>query len=132
MTAELVHCFAQSAPWLAELNHARLEIVQRPLNKAALLFVVRQQVMPKRMLQVSPSKPFSSSWITLMTHLAQNLGVTENDDTILRTSQSDVETPWIIQETNALVLVAPHTAEDDIILFATLESVDASHFNFLV
>ena len=67
-----------------------------------------------------------------MTHLAQNLGVTENDDTILRTSQSDVETPWIIQETNALVLVAPHTAEDDIILFTTLESVDASHFNFLV
>ena len=66
------------------------------------------------------------------THLAQDLGIAENNDTILRSRQSDVETTRIVQETDALVFIASDTGQDDIVLFSTLESVYTGDFDFLV
>lgn len=50
VTAELVHSLDKSASGLAELNHAGLKVVKRTFNKAVLLLVVGQEVVPKRML----------------------------------------------------------------------------------
>lgn len=65
-------------------------------------------------------------------YLAQNLWIPENDNAVLGTSESDVEASRIVQETDSLVLVAPNTAEDDIILFSALERVHAGNFNLLI
>lgn len=50
VSAELVHCLGERAAWLAELDHTRLQVAQRAFDEAVLLLVMRQQVMPKRML----------------------------------------------------------------------------------
>ena len=42
MPAELIHSLDERATRLAELNHAGLEVVERALDKAVLLLVVRQ------------------------------------------------------------------------------------------
>ena len=39
-----------------------------------------------------------------MTHLAENFRIAENDDTILCTSESNIETPWVIQKANTVAL----------------------------
>ena len=51
VTTELIHSLDQGTPGLTELNHARLKVVQRPLNKAVLLLVMSKKVVPERMLQ---------------------------------------------------------------------------------
>lgn len=51
MPAELLHRFAKRTAGFAELDHARLQVAQRALNEAVLLLVVRQEVMPERVLE---------------------------------------------------------------------------------
>jgi len=46
----LIDGFGEGATRLGKLNHARLKVVQRSLDEAGLLFVVRQKVVPKWML----------------------------------------------------------------------------------
>ena len=67
-----------------------------------------------------------------MTHLAENFRIAENDDAILCTSESNIETPWVIQKANTLMLVASDAAEDDVILLPSLEGVNASNLDLLV
>lgn len=50
VTSELFHSFGQGPLGLAELNHARLEVVKWPFHKAGLLLVVSQEIVPQRML----------------------------------------------------------------------------------
>lgn len=38
-------------PWLAELNHALLEVIERPLDQHLVLLVVIQQMIPQRLLR---------------------------------------------------------------------------------
>lgn len=66
------------------------------------------------------------------THLAENLRVTEDDHSVLRSSQSNVQSPGIVQETNALMFVTSDTGQDDVVLFTALERIDTGDFNFLV
>ena len=98
---------------LAELNHARLEVVERPFDQALLLLVVSQEVVPQSVL-------------------AENLGVAEKDQTVLGPGEGDVEAARVVEESDALMLVAPHTGDDDVILLPSLERVDAGHFDLLV
>ena len=67
-----------------------------------------------------------------MTHLAENFRIAENDDTILCTSESNIETPWVIQKANTLMLVASDAAEDDVILLPSLESIHTGNFDLFV
>lgn len=69
---------------------------------------------------------------TVITHLAENLRVAKNDDTVLCTGESYIETPWVVEETDALVFVASHAAEDDVILLPPLKGVNASDLDLLV
>jgi hypothetical protein len=64
--------------------------------------------------------------------LAEDLGVSENDETKLGTSQGDVETAGVVQETDSLVVVGTDTRQDDVVLLTTLESVDGGNLNLLV
>ena len=50
MTPKLVHRARQRTPRLAELDHARLQIAERALDKAVLLLVVGQEVVPQGVL----------------------------------------------------------------------------------
>lgn len=67
-----------------------------------------------------------------MTYLAEHLGIPKNNDSVLCPSQGHIQTPRIVQEPNALVIITSDTAEDDVILFSPLESIDTSNFDFLV
>ncbi len=40
-----------SLAWLAELNHADLEVIKRALDQAIVLLVVHQEVVPKWVLK---------------------------------------------------------------------------------
>ena len=66
------------------------------------------------------------------THLAKYFRVTENDNTIFRACESDIQTPGVVQKPNSLVFVAPDTAKDDVVFLATLECIHGSHLNLLV
>lgn len=50
MSTELVHCFHERTSWLAELDHAGLQVVQGSFHETVLLLVVCQKIMPQRML----------------------------------------------------------------------------------
>ncbi|CAK5265135.1 unnamed protein product [Mycena citricolor] len=67
-----------------------------------------------------------------LTHLAQNFRVPENDHTVLGTSQSDIQPPGIVQESDALVLVTANTAEDDVVLLPALERIHTRDLDLLV
>ena len=67
-----------------------------------------------------------------MTHLAEYLWVSKYDDTVFCTREGNVQSSRVIQKPNPLMLVAPDTAKDDVVLFATLERIHGSHFNLLV
>lgn len=47
------------------------------------------------------------------------------------TSQCNVETSGIVEETDALVLIGPHTRQDDEVLLSALKSVHTRNFHFL-
>ena len=64
--------------------------------------------------------------------LGQDFRVTEDDKTVLRTRQGDIETTRIRQETNALVVVGAHTGEHDEVLFSTLKGVHGGDFDLFV
>lgn len=66
------------------------------------------------------------------TYLAQHFRIAQDDDTILRSRESDVQTPRIVQEADTLMLIAPDAAKDDVVLLSTLERIHASNFNLLV
>ena len=65
-------------------------------------------------------------------YLAENLRVAENHHAILGTRQRNVQPARIVQESNALVLVAPNAAQDDVVLLSALEGVDAGNFDLFV
>lgn len=68
-----------------------------------------------------------------MPHLfGQNLGIADDNHSVLGTRQGHVQPSWIVEEPNALVLVGAHASEDDVVLFATLERIDAGNFQFFV
>lgn len=50
MSPELVEGLIQRPPRFAELYHARLQVVERTLDKAILLLIMRQQIMPQWVL----------------------------------------------------------------------------------
>ena len=66
------------------------------------------------------------------TDLAEDLRVTKDHDTIIGPRQCNVQPPWVVEETDALMLVAAHAAQDNIVLLATLERIHAGHFDLLV
>ena len=66
------------------------------------------------------------------TDLAENLRVSQNHNAILGTRERDVQPTWVIKEADSLMLVAPHAAENDVVLLSALERVDAGDFYLLV
>lgn len=52
MAAELIHGLGKRSTRFTELDHARLQVVQRPLDQTVLLLVVGQKVMPKGVLDI--------------------------------------------------------------------------------
>lgn len=66
------------------------------------------------------------------TYLAQDLWISQNHASVFSTSQCDVESTRIVQETDSLVVVASDTAEDDVVLLSSLERIDAGHLDVLV
>lgn len=83
-------------------------------------------------MRVRSVRAFERKIIIICAYLAQNLGITEYNHTVLRTGQGDVQTPRVVQETDTLVFVAPNTTEDDVVLLTTLERVDRGHLDLLV
>ena len=65
-------------------------------------------------------------------HLAKDLGVAKNDDSVLGSRQRHIQSARVVQETDTLVFVASYTTEDNVVLLTTLECVHAGHFNLLV
>jgi hypothetical protein len=59
-------------------------------------------------------------------------GIAENDKAIFGSSESDIQTARVIEETDALVFVGPHTAQDDVVLFSALKCIDACNFDVFV
>lgn len=90
-----------------------------------------EKMMPKRMLRGSELR-VQQSINYENAYLAQDLRIPENDDTVFRTSQSNVQTTGVVQETDALMFITPNAAENDVVLLSALERVDAGNFNFLV
>jgi hypothetical protein len=114
----------------AELDHAGLEIVERTLYQAAVVFVVGQEGVPQGMLRKYKHP-------TVMqhdgsTHLAQDLRIAKYDDSILCTCESDIQTTGIIEETDSLMLVASDTAENNVVLLSSLEGINTCDFDLLV
>ena len=66
------------------------------------------------------------------TDLTENLRVSQNHNAILGTRERDVQPTWVIKEADSLMLVAPHAAENDVVLLSALERVDAGDFYLLV
>ena len=73
--------------------------------------------------------PRTKGWVT---NLAQDLRIPKDDNAVLRPRQGNIQPPGIIQEPDSLMLVAPDTTQDDVILLPPLERVDARHFDLLV
>lgn len=118
---------------LAELDHARLEVVERPLDETVLLLVVRKEVVPERVLRKTNDiriHPRTRKWTK--TDLAEDLGVAKDDQAVLGASEGDVEPTRVVEESDALVLVASDARDDDVVLLATLERVDARDLDLLV
>ncbi|RUS31225.1 hypothetical protein BC938DRAFT_478226 [Jimgerdemannia flammicorona] len=91
---------------VTELDHADLEVIEGAVDEAFFFLVVDEEMMPERVL-------------------AQHLGITQDHHAILGPGQRNVQPPGIVQETDALVLVASHQAQNDIVLFSALEGVHA-------
>lgn len=45
--------------------------------------------------------------------------------------ESHVETAWVVEEANALVLVGSDTGQDDEVLFSALERINAGYLHLL-
>lgn len=92
---------------------------------------MRQKVVPKCMLH---TRRVSSYCVEVgdEKNLAEDFRISQNDQAILCPRQRDVQPPRIIQESNPLVLITPHTRNDDVILLSTLKRIDRSDFDFFV
>lgn len=97
----------------SKLHIGLFEIAESALNKAAIFLVMAQQVVPEGLPR-------------------EHLGIAQHNHTVLGTSQGDVETARVVQEANALMLVAANTAHDDEVLLTTLEGVDRADLNLIV
>ena len=120
----------QRALGFAELDHAGLEVVERTLYQAAVLFVVGQKVMPQRVLRKCKHPMIMQRKGSR--YLAQDLRIAEDDDSILCTCKSNIQTTGIVEKPDSLVLVAPDTAENNVILLSSLEGIDTCDFDLLV
>jgi hypothetical protein len=67
-----------------------------------------------------------------LTHLAEHFRIAENNHSVFRTRESDVQPPRVIQKSNSLVFIAPDAAEDNVVFLATLKCVHGCHLYFLV
>lgn len=67
-----------------------------------------------------------------ITYLAEHFRIAENNDSIFRTCESNVQTPRVVQKPNSLVLIAPDTTEDNVVFFTTLEGIHGCHLYFFV
>ena len=65
-------------------------------------------------------------------YLAENLRVSQDHNAVLRPRERNVQPPRVVEETDALVLVAPDAAEDDVVFLTALERVDACDLDLLV
>mmetsp|Transcript_9120 Transcript_9120/g.10530 ORF Transcript_9120/g.10530 Transcript_9120/m.10530 type:complete len:347 (-) Transcript_9120:1219-2259(-) len=104
---------APVSPGLVELHHALLEVIQGPFHEALILLVMRQQAVPKSLL-------------------TQHFRVSEDHNSVTCTGQRNVQTPWIVQESNPLVLVGANTRQDNVILFSALEAVHTCYLNLFI
>jgi hypothetical protein len=95
-----------------QLHGARTQTTERSVHQQAGLGKVVQQVVPQRLL-------------------SQDFGVPHDDQTVLGTGQSDVQTTRILEEADTLVLVRTHARHNDQVFLATLEGVHAGNFNGL-
>lgn len=50
---------------------------------------------------------------------------------LLGSGQRHIETTWVIQEANALVLIGTNTRQDDEVLLSALESIHAGNLHLL-
>mmetsp|Transcript_65869 Transcript_65869/g.196028 ORF Transcript_65869/g.196028 Transcript_65869/m.196028 type:complete len:264 (-) Transcript_65869:156-947(-) len=75
----------------AEGDVALPQVRERPLHHQLVLLVVAQEVDPQRGLRAEL--------------LAQDLRIPADDQAVLGARERDVQTPWVVQEANALVLV---------------------------
>lgn len=65
-------------------------------------------------------------------YLGKNFRVADDNDSVLSSGESNVETAGIVEETDALVFVGAHTRHDDQVLLSPLECVDTRHLYALV
>ena len=98
---------------LREGDHGVLEAAEGALDQAVVLLVVREELVPDGLL-------------------GEDLGVPEDDDAVLCAREGDVEAAGVAEEADALVLVGAHAREDDVVLLAALEGVDAGDLDVLV
>lgn len=87
---------------LAELDEALLEVVEGPLDQHPVLLVEAEEVVPQGLL-------------------GQHLGVAHNDNAVAGTGQGHIQTPGVVQEADALVLVGAHARHHNQVLLPALE-----------
>mmetsp|Transcript_1632 Transcript_1632/g.4614 ORF Transcript_1632/g.4614 Transcript_1632/m.4614 type:complete len:387 (+) Transcript_1632:158-1318(+) len=96
-----------------QLHQRRFQVRESALGEAILRLHVREQGVPQRIL-------------------GQHARVAEQDQTVPRACESDVQPPRIAQEANTLVLVRPHTAQNNHVLLAALERVHGRHLHVFI
>ncbi|KAJ7264918.1 hypothetical protein B0H12DRAFT_215232 [Mycena haematopus] len=87
--------------------------------------------MPERMLHAGFSRK-PTELENGQHYLAQNLRISQNDDSILGPRERDIQTTRVVQESDPLMLIAPHAAENNVILLSSLEGIHACDLNLLV
>ena len=100
--------------WSSQDHGALLELSDvLTLDKTTLKLEFIQQIVPKIML-------------------CKNSCISEDNQTVFGTCQCNIESPWIIEETDSWSFIAPNTRKKYEVLFSTLETIDGCHFNFFV
>lgn len=130
---------------LAELHETLPQVVKWTFHQDLLLLVVVQQVIPQRLfgqgLRVSHNYHTVSvtecKIINISTdfhhhfHTHQYLQTDDRWGRLPCSSQRNIQTSGIVEETDALVLVGPHTRQDDEVLLSALKGVHTCNFHFL-
>lgn len=65
-------------------------------------------------------------------YLGQKTGIAKYDQSILGTSECNIESPRVAQESDTLMFVASDTTENNVLLFSALESIDTCYLDLLV
>ena len=113
-----------------ELDHTGLEVIEWTLYQAAVLFVVGQEVMPQGVLRKCKHPMIMQR--NGPRYLAQDFRIAEDDDPILCTCKSNIQTTGIVKKPDSLMLVAPDAAENNVVLLSSLEGIDTRDFDLLV